>query len=74
MEAPEILEDMAIEEEPRPTMKKKEKQALKHDLFLKRPCICYNDMLRTPVAHLAASTAQVWSNLALRTQNHTTAA
>ncbi|KAL1951676.1 hypothetical protein VTO73DRAFT_825 [Trametes versicolor] len=34
--APEIFEDMAMEDEPRPTMKKKEKQALKHDLFLKR--------------------------------------
>ncbi|KAI8980683.1 ribosome biogenesis protein SLX9-domain-containing protein [Trametes punicea] len=33
--APEILADMAVEEEPRP-MKKKEKQALKHELFLKR--------------------------------------
>lgn len=74
MEAPEIFEDMAMEDEPRPTMKKKEKQALKHDLFLKRACICLTDFLRTPVAHLAASTAQVWSNLALHTQNHTTAA
>ncbi|KAH9847388.1 ribosome biogenesis protein SLX9-domain-containing protein [Lenzites betulinus] len=27
---------MAVEEEPRPTMKKKEKQALKHELFIKR--------------------------------------
>lgn len=74
MEAPEILEDMAMEDEPRPTMKKKEKQALKHDLFLKRTCICFNDFLCTPVAHLATPAAQVWSSLALRTQNHTTAA
>ncbi|KAI0331942.1 hypothetical protein GY45DRAFT_1344944 [Cubamyces sp. BRFM 1775] len=34
--APEILADMDVEEESRPTLKKKEKQALKHELFLKR--------------------------------------
>ncbi|KAI0639733.1 ribosome biogenesis protein SLX9-domain-containing protein [Trametes polyzona] len=34
--APEILADMAVDEEPRPAMKKKEKLALKHELFLKR--------------------------------------
>ncbi|KAI9058860.1 hypothetical protein FKP32DRAFT_1231534 [Trametes sanguinea] len=34
--APEILADMAVDEESRPTMKKKEKLALKHELFLKR--------------------------------------
>ncbi|KAI0375332.1 hypothetical protein BV20DRAFT_1032580 [Pilatotrama ljubarskyi] len=34
--APEILADMAVEEESRPIMKKKEKLALKHELFLKR--------------------------------------
>ncbi|OSD03638.1 hypothetical protein PYCCODRAFT_240787 [Trametes coccinea BRFM310] len=34
--APEILADMAVDEESRPAMKKKEKLALKHELFLKR--------------------------------------
>ncbi|CDO76613.1 hypothetical protein BN946_scf184868.g27 [Trametes cinnabarina] len=34
--APDILADMAVEDETRPTMKKKEKMALKHELFLKR--------------------------------------
>ncbi|TBU46108.1 ribosome biogenesis protein SLX9-domain-containing protein [Dichomitus squalens] len=34
--APEILADMAADEEPRPTLKKKEKQALKHQLFIER--------------------------------------
>ncbi|OBZ80039.1 hypothetical protein A0H81_00893 [Grifola frondosa] len=33
---PEILASMAEQEEPRTAMKKKEKQALKHDLFVKR--------------------------------------
>ncbi|KAI0673465.1 ribosome biogenesis protein SLX9-domain-containing protein [Trametes maxima] len=36
MPAPEILADLAAEDQPRPAMKKKEKLALKHDLFLKR--------------------------------------
>ncbi|KAJ8474473.1 hypothetical protein ONZ51_g7182 [Trametes cubensis] len=35
--APEILADMEVEDEARPALKKKEKQALKHELFLKRP-------------------------------------
>ncbi|KAJ8453850.1 hypothetical protein ONZ51_g13368 [Trametes cubensis] len=34
--APEILADMEVEDEARPALKKKEKQALKHELFLKR--------------------------------------
>ncbi|KAI0715268.1 ribosome biogenesis protein SLX9-domain-containing protein [Earliella scabrosa] len=34
--APDILADIAAEEEPRPTLKKKEKQALKHELFVQR--------------------------------------
>ncbi|RDX50392.1 hypothetical protein OH76DRAFT_1402422 [Lentinus brumalis] len=34
--APEILADIAADEEPRPTLKKKEKQALKHELFMQR--------------------------------------
>ncbi|KAI0830642.1 ribosome biogenesis protein SLX9-domain-containing protein [Trametes gibbosa] len=35
-QASDILADMTVEEQPRPIMKKKEKQALKHELFLKR--------------------------------------
>ncbi|KAM5533084.1 hypothetical protein V8D89_013227 [Ganoderma adspersum] len=34
--AAEILADMAADQEPRPTLKKKEKQALKHQLFVER--------------------------------------
>lgn len=36
---------MDVAEEPRPIMKKKEKQALKHELFLKRP---YTSSADTP--------------------------
>ncbi|KAI0800936.1 ribosome biogenesis protein SLX9-domain-containing protein [Fomes fomentarius] len=35
-QAPEILADMAAEEDARPALKKKEKQALKHELFMQR--------------------------------------
>ncbi|KAI1793882.1 ribosome biogenesis protein SLX9-domain-containing protein [Ganoderma leucocontextum] len=34
--AAEILADMAADQEPHPTLKKKEKQALKHQLFIER--------------------------------------
>ncbi|RPD81976.1 hypothetical protein L226DRAFT_528186 [Lentinus tigrinus ALCF2SS1-7] len=34
--APEILADIAADEEPRPSLKKKEKLALKHELFIQR--------------------------------------
>lgn len=45
-QAPEILADIAADEEPRPTLKKKEKQALKHELFIQREFPSYT--LRYP--------------------------